>query len=380
MAKVLVLASFAPSLVNFRGALLAEFVRLGHEVVASAPDEDVKTAKSLLDIGVKYRSIALQRTGLNPILDFRCLLSLIRLMKDVQPDILLAYTIKPVIYGSFAAKFTFVPRTFSIITGLGSTFTKATLKGILVRPLVCFLYRMALASNSIVFFQNPDDQGLFLDSGIIRKSKETVLVNGSGVDLNFFQISPPVLAPPAFLLIARLIKEKGIVQYAAAARILKQRYPGAVFRLVGPFDSNPSALRKDEVEKWERGGYIEYLGIADDVRPHIAAASVYVLPSYYGEGIPRTVLEAMAMGRPVITTDAPGCRETVLHGQNGFLIPIKDVGALVDAMEHFIKQSDLIGKMGRRSREIAVSKFDVHKVNATILNAMGLLARGHERQ
>ena len=373
MAKILVLASFAPSLVNFRGALLAEFVRLGHEVVVSAPGEDVKTAKSLLGIGVKYRSIALQRTGLNPILDFRCLLSLIRLMKDVQPDVLLAYTIKPVIYGSFAAKFALVPRTFSIITGLGSMFTRATLKGILVRPLVCFLYRMALASNSIVFFQNPDDLKLFVDSGIIRKVEQSILIQGSGVDLNRFRMTLPVLAPPTFLLIARLIKEKGIMQYAAAARILKQRYPGAVFRLVGPFVSGPSALRKDEVEKWKRGGYIEYLGEAEDVCPHIAAASVYVLPSYYGEGVPRTVLEAMAMGRPVITTDAPGCRETVVEGANGFLVPVKDMGALVEAMEQFIKQPYLTESMGRRSHEIAESKFDVRKVNAAMLNAMGLL-------
>jgi len=178
---------------------------------------------------------------------------------------------------------------------------------------------------------------------------------------------------PTFLLICRLIRDKGVVDYVDAARVLKQRYPEATFNLLGPFDgNNTSVLSRSEIDKWHREGIVNYCGETDDVRPFISASSVYVLPSYYREGTPRSALEAMAMGRPIITTDAPGCRETVIEGKNGFLVPVKDANALAKAMERFIVDPDLIAGMGEASRIYAIEKFDVDKVNAKIMKEMGL--------
>ena len=230
---------------------------------------------------------------------------------------------------------------------------------------------MALKGNTKVFFQNPDDMELFAELNLIRGTEQAVLINGSGVDIEHYREVRPVTEKIVFLLIARLIRDKGLYEYVEAARIIKQHYPEVVFRLVGPFDSNPTAISEATVNQWQGEGVIEYAGETKDVRPYIAGSSVYVLPSYR-EGTPRTVLEAMSMGRPIITTDAPGCRETVIHGKNGYLVPVKNLDALVEALERFIANPELIPIMGKESRKIAEEKYDVRKVNATILNTMGL--------
>jgi glycosyltransferase involved in cell wall biosynthesis len=198
-----------------------------------------------------------------------------------------------------------------------------------------------------------------------------VVVNGSGVDLDKFVFISPLKVKPVFLLIARLIGDKGIREFVQAAQLIQRSYPDCRFLLVGGLDSNPDAISQIELDDWIHNGMVEYLGRLDDVRPAIARASVYVLPSYR-EGTPRSVLEAMAMGRAIITTDAPGCRETVIDGENGFLVPVKSVDALVDAMTRFIEDPDLAVRMGKRSREIAEEKYDVHKVNAVMLKEMGI--------
>lgn len=205
--------------------------------------------------------------------------------------------------------------------------------------------------------------------GWLQKLDKSVMINGPGVNVFF---KPALLSKDLlFLMIARLIKDKGLFEYLQAARLIKQRYRDITFCLVGWIDDNPAAISAGDVGAWEDQGVGQFLGRLTDVRPAIATSSVYVLPSYQ-EGTSRTVLEAMAMGRPVITTDAPGCRETVKDGVNGFLIPVKSVSALVSAMEKFINNSELVEKMGRCSREIAVDKFDVKKVNTVILKTIGL--------
>jgi glycosyltransferase involved in cell wall biosynthesis len=344
-------------------------VKEGHEVIACADGENVEVASSLKKIGVTYRSIRIERAGLNPLKDLRTLWRLYSFLKKTNPEAVLSYTIKPVIFGSLAAYLAGASNIYSIITGLGYVFTGETLKHRAIRFLAANMYRLALTVNKTVFFQNPDDLAFFADSGLVSPHKQ-LLVNGSGVDLDHFGKSD-ITNQPVFLLIARLLKDKGIIEYVNAARILKKRYPAAIFRLLGPLDSNPSAINKLQIEKWQKEGMIEYLGETRDVRSYIAESSVYVLPSYR-EGTPRTVLEAMAMGRPIVTTDAPGCRETVIDGENGFLVPVKNVDALVQAMERFILQAELVGRMGVRSREIAEEKYDVHKVNEVILKTMGL--------
>ncbi len=368
--KVVVIVGQAKSLLNFRGPLLAMMVKEGHEVLACADGDNVEVASSLKKMGVAYHSIPVERAGLNPIKDLCTFLELYSFFKKSRPDIALNYTIKPVIYGSLAAYIAGVSNVFSMITGLGYVFTGETLKHRVIRRVVKNMYQSALMMNKTVFFLNPDDLILFANLGLAAPHKQ-ILINGTGVDLTYFG-KALVTDQPIFLLIARLLKDKGIIEYVAAARILTKRYPNAVFRLLGPFDSNPTAIGESQVEGWKKEGAIEYMGDTEDVRPYLSSSNICVLPSYR-EGTPRAVLEAMAMGRPIITTDAPGCRETVIEGENGFLVPVKNVNALVEAMEKFIVHPELIERMGRRSREIAEEKYDVHKVNDVILGAMGLL-------
>ena len=372
MANILVLGGFADSLVNFRGALLAEMVSKGCVVTACAAEDNPKIVDELAAMGVRYVPLHFKRAGLNPFGDLLLLLRLVRLMLRLRPGIVLAYTIKPVIYGSLACRLTGVQRCYSMITGLGYAFIGgAGLLPRLVSKLAPLLYRAALADNAGVFFQNRDDLSLFAKSGLLRAPHKALVINGSGVDTDYFRPAPLPSNPVVFLLIARLLKDKGIFEYATAAASIKQRYPGTVFRLIGPFDPNPSAIGKEQVQAWHGAGILEYLGEVRDVRSHLAACHVYVLPSYR-EGTPRTVLEAMAMGRPIITADAPGCRETVTHGHNGFLVPVKDATALAEAMQRFINHPELISRMGQRCREIAENKYDVHKVNAAIMRHMHL--------
>jgi len=370
--RVVVVAGFAESLVNFRGPLLRAMIDAGHEVVACAPGRPEHVVTTLTQLGVVYEEIFLERTGTNPAHDLRTVRSLGKLFAQLRPDYALFYTIKPVVYGSLAASYASVPKVFSMITGLGYAFADSSLKQRLMRLPVQALYRVALKKNESVFFQNPDDRELFVKRRLIADPGQAVLINGSGVDLAHYSKSAPVMDKIIFLLIARLIRDKGIHEYVEAARRIKRCYPNAVFRLLGPFDSNPSAIDQTTIEQWRKEGVIEYLGKTNDVRPYITDCSVYVLPSYR-EGTPRSVLEAMAMGRPIITTDAPGCRETVIDGRNGYLVPVKDVDSLTEALERFIVTPELIPSMGEESRKIAVEKYDVRKVNDKILRTMGLV-------
>jgi len=371
MSKIIVIGSLAASLINFRGPLLREMVERGHEVLACAPDASPDIQGKLKVLGVEYRNISIDRTGLNPVRDIYTICSLISLFREVRPDMVLGYTIKPVIYGSLAGRMAGVPRIFSMITGLGYAFSDGGIKEWLVGSVVRFLYKLGMCANKRVFFQNPDDRDFFIKLGLLRDFEQAALINGSGVDVDFFQ---PASFPEkvSFLLIARLIKDKGILEYVQAARIVKAKHPQTKFRLVGWIDEGPQGISRPDLDSWVKEGQIEYLGRLDDVRPAIADASVYVLPSSYHEGTPRTVLEAMSMGRPVITTDAPGCRETVEEGLNGFLVPLRDAKALAERMEYFIKNPELIVSMGEESRRIAVEKYDVRKVNKEIMKVMGL--------
>jgi len=370
-ARIMVIGGYADSLIHFRGHLLQRLVAEGHRVIACAPNASADVRRELEALGVTYCHVPMQRAGMNPMRDVRTMRALVALYRDVQPDLVLTYTIKPVIYGSLAARLTGVPRVCSLITGLGYAFGTTTWRQRALNPVVRSLFRFALAHNEIVFFQNPDDLRQFVDAGLADE-RQAVLVNGSGVDLEHFAVTPLPNGVPVFLLIARLIWEKGVGEYVEAARRLKARYPGARFRLLGPLDPNPAAVSRAQLDAWCAEGVIDYLGSMNDVRPAIADASVFVLPSAYREGTPRSVLEALAMGRAVITTDAPGCRETVSRGENGFLVPIRDPTALADAMERFLRDPGLVARMGARSRVIAEEKYDVRSVNRVMMRALRL--------
>lgn len=372
---LLLIAGFPDSLLHFRGPLLDALLSHGLTVHVAAPDLPVGSPmrQQLEAKGLQVHDIPLRRTGMNPLADFVTLLHLQRLMRRIQPDHVLGYTIKPVIYGSLAALLARVPRRFALITGLGYAFQGqedgSDSRGLL-RSLVQRLYALALRRTHKVFFQNPDDQALFRSLGILRPAAPSCVVNGSGVDVAQYAVAP-LPSAPRFLLIARLLGDKGVREYAEAARQVRARHPEAVFSLVGWIDENPDAIKQQELDAWVADGTFEYLGRLKDVRPAIADCSVYVLPSYR-EGTPRTVLEAMAMGRAIITTDAPGCRETVVDGDNGFLVPVKAVDELAAAMLRFIDEPELAMRMGERSRQIAEAKYDVHRVNAVMLKEMGI--------
>ncbi len=353
--------------------MLLALLEKGLNVHVAVPDlsqaKDIRG--ELIELGITLHEIRLKRTGTNPLADMATLAELWRLMRRIRPDYVMGYTIKPVIYGSLAAWLVGVPNRFSLITGLGYAFTgEASGKRGLLRTLIQRLYRFGLSKSRRVFFQNPDDQTLFRQLGLLAENIPSCVVNGSGVDVADYSVEP-LPGKPSFLLIARLLGDKGVREYARAARKVKKQYPQASFKLVGWIDNNPDAISQHELDEWVKSDTLEFLGKLTDVRPAIAGSNVYVLPSYR-EGTPRTVLEAMAMGRPVITTDAPGCRETVVDGDNGFLVPVESVDELVSAMIRFIEEPALVVRMGERSRRVAEEKYDVHKVNKFMLDEMGI--------
>lgn len=375
MRKFLLIAGFAESLIAFRKPLIVALLNKGLEVHVAAPEllANPEIISELTELGVVAHDIPLQRTGMNPLADLRALLALWQLMRQIKPRYVLGYTIKPVIYGTLAAWLARVPQRFALITGLGFAFIgEEDNQRSRVRAVVQGLYRAALRHCHTVFFQNHDDEALFRQLKIVSTNANTCVVNGSGVDVSEFEVAPFVEQPALrFLLIGRLLGDKGVREYVQAAEQIKQRYPATQFDLVGWIDANPNTITQVELDQWIAAGTVNFLGRLNDVRSAIKDCSVYVLPSYR-EGTPRTVLEAMAMGRAVITTDAPGCRETVVDGDNGFLITVKDTDALAQAMLRFIEQPELIAQMGKRSRFIAEDKYDVHKVNAQMLKGMNL--------
>ena len=378
--KFLMICSYLPSALNFRGKLLEAIQAKGYEIHVFAPylTDFADELNQLQQLGYQVHEIPMQRTGTNPIKDLNTLMEMYRLIRQIQPDVVLCYTIKPVIYGTLAAWLARVPKRFALITGLGYAFQNVESgKRSLFQKMVYGLYGYALKHADKVFFQNPDDLKLFQDMHLLEANKPTVVVNGSGVNVQDFEVMPLPLnaqgqVKASFLLIARLLGDKGVREYAEAARIIKAKYPETEFHLVGWIDDNPSAISQAELDTWVNEKTVNYWGKLSDVRPAISASSVYVLPSYR-EGTPRTVLEAMAMGRAVITTDAPGCRETVSNGVNGYLVGVKSVDDLVQTMQYFVEDPKLITYMGQRSREIVLNKYDVHQVNKHMMTEMEMI-------
>lgn len=366
--RILIIVNHPKNLLIYRHQFMLDLQQRGYAVSACAPYDRV-VADKLHQMNVKFIPIKMQTSGISPIRDSVTLFRLFRIIKKYSPTIIINYTIKPTIYGSIAARLCGIRRIYSVITGLGYVFSNND-KVRLIRKLVQLLYKISLRYNKKVFFQNPDDIKLFVINKLLDANK-SILINGSGVDLQKFQ---PVAFPDkcCFLLISRLLKSKGIFEYVEAANIIKQKYPKVQFKFIGGWagNSNPETIEQKQVDELRQNGAVEFLDVVDDIRPIIKATTVYVLPSFYREGTPRSILESMAMGKPIITTDMPGCREAVKHGVNGYLVPAKNVKKLAAAMEKFILQPELAVKMGKESRKIAEEKYDVHKVNGIILDAL----------
>ena len=367
--RFLLIGSFALSLIKFRKDLIESILAKGIEVHVALPvsAEDDWIASQLEEMGANLHKIGMVRTGTNPIGDLSTLFTLWRLMRKIRPSHVLSYTIKPIVYGSLAARLVGVPNRFALVTGRGFAFQDNQGK-LHVGRLAQRMYKLALRHVATVIFQNSDDESLFVGRGLISRNSRTCVVNGSGVNLDEFPVTP-LPQEASFLIIARLLGAKGIREFVAAAEQVRNEGHSATFKVVGWIDDNPDSISEGELEAWKSDGVVEFLGKQTDVRPAISSSSVYVLPSYR-EGTPRTVLEAMAMGRPIITTDAPGCRETVTDGDNGFLVPVHSVEELAVAMIRFVEDPHLAAKMGLRSREIAVARYDVREVNSLMLRAM----------
>ncbi|MES2203894.1 MAG: glycosyltransferase family 4 protein [Pseudomonadota bacterium] len=362
---ILIIGGPGLSLINFRFYLLEAFVKEGYEVHAIGSDEKGVREK-LNSIAVTFHPVDLNRQSISIINSLVYALTLYRLIKEIRPNVCILYTIKPVIYGSLAAFFAGVKDKHALITGLGYAFIATGLKATLIKTIVCLLYKLALSFCQCVIFQNKDDRDYFCQLKLVNRAKTSV-VNGSGVDLSYFTPAPyPVKI--TFLMIARFLPEKGIFEYVEACRRLKAQYPKIRCCLVGYQDSCLANITKETIQSWGSAG-IENLGKQIDVRDALQESSVYVLPSYR-EGTPRSVLEAMAMKRPIITTDTPGCRQTVEHGKNGFLVPIKNSEALYQVMLSFVRNPSMIASMGAESLSIVRERFDVHKVNQVMLKIM----------
>jgi glycosyltransferase involved in cell wall biosynthesis len=346
--KILIALNTTWNLVNFRAGLIQALLASGFDVVAVAPPDDY--VDRLVALGCRYQPLSMDNKGTNPFRDVVLFLNFLRLLRKERPDCLLGYTVKPNIYGSLAAHVLGTP-VINNVSGLGTAF----IRGGWMNRVVSRLYRVAFSRSAKVFFQNRDDLELFSECGLVDAERADRLP-GSGVDLRRFEFRPlEQRNRTVFLMVARLLWDKGVGEYVAAARRVKQRYPFATFRLLGFLGAeNRTAVPASVVQDWVSEGLIEYVGSADDVRPHLADADCVVLPSYR-EGAPRSLLEAAAMGRPIITTNVPGCRDVVDDGLNGFLCRPKDADDLADQMGRFLalpfEARQAMGRSGRRKME-----------------------------
>ena len=370
---VLITCSDTNSLRNFRGRLIEALRAEGHRVVAVGPSFSPAMAEWCDERGVATERTSLDNQSLNPLHDLFVIAQLHRIIRKWKPDVVMGYTHKPALYTAFAAKLAGVRRVTMMVTGIGFGFEPgAGWARKLVPAITRTLFRIGCAVSDTVIFHNKDNRDFFLAEKLLKQPDKAVVVGGSGVDLTHFTplpFEPAVAEGLTFLLIARIVRYKGILEYARAAEALRGRYPDAKFLLAGYHDANPLAYSGEEWRFIQ--AQVEYLGPSDDVRSLYKRAHVYVLPSY-GEGMPRTVLEAMASERAIVTTDTYGCRDTVEEGVNGHLVPIRDWNSLAGAMERFLSGKSSYEAMGAASLERARQLFDVEQVNRDMMQALGV--------
>lgn len=373
--KIALLSNQSRSMANFWKILISRLKSLPADVICVVPGGDGESESVLRKAGAKIVNYFLDRKGLNPINDLRTRGELRAVFAGEKPDLVFATTIKPIIYGAPAAAAAGVPAFFATITGLGYAFERDSFPKKILNKAVSFLYRRSLAKSVAVFFQNRDDAGLFRDHGILKDVKHILFARGTGVDTGFFTPVPlPVISNPdnfTFLLVGRILVAKGVDDYADAATILKKKYPGSRFLLLGPKETGPGGVSDQRLADLEKKG-IEYVGETRDTRSWLAKADAVVLPSWR-EGVPTALMEAMSMGRPCVATDVPGCREAVRDGVTGVLTPPRDARALAEAMEKLILNPALAEAAGRRGRDYALEKFDAVKVADKIIADMRAL-------
>ena len=367
MHKIVIALNSSWNIINFRSGLIKALIAEGFDVIAVAPED--KYTQLIQEMGCKFVSIPMKTQGKNIFLDAYLLLNYIKIFHREKPDALLTFTIKPNIYGSFAARILRIPR-INNISGLGAVFINP---GFLTK-VVKFLYKLALKNTNTVFFQNIDDFTYFIKAKI-TKPKQSRVIPGSGINLKNFKSvrlnKPKNLGELSFLLIARMLWDKGIAEYVNAAKIVKSEFLNAKFFLLGPLDTNnPAGIPLNQIAQWNEDGHIDYLGASDQVSDIILLSDCIVLPSYR-EGVPRSLLEGAAMGRPLIATDVAGCKETIEDGLNGLLCMPRDAEDLADKMITLIKLShEERQSMGDKSRKKVEIEFDEKIVIENYLSAI----------
>lgn len=373
--KIIIIGTTASNLFIFRKDFIVACIKKKMHVVAFVSEYTDEWIEKLSELGAEVVTYNLSRGGLNPLADIQSTIQLIYQIKKIGPDLVLSYSAKPVIYGTLAAKAAKVPDIVGMLEGLGYTFTDQpegqTFKTKLVRNIQVLLYRIAFKFMDKIIFLNGDDKKDLMDAYSLKVPEVHIL---GGIGLNFvnYQYSQPPIHPVKFLFIGRLLKEKGVFELIEAMRIVKSKYPNAHFTVLGAIDhENLGALKQETLDQLVQENLFEYPGYVVNVPDWITNTSVFVLPSYR-EGVPRSTQEAMAIGRPVITTDVPGCRDTVVDGVNGFLVPKWNADILAEKMCFFIENPEQINIMGRESYKIACEKFDVHAVNKKLFEILGI--------
>jgi glycosyltransferase involved in cell wall biosynthesis len=366
--RVLISSNTAWSIHNFRSGLIRTMIDQGYHVTAVAPDDDY--SQRVRALGCDFVSLPMDNHGTNPVRDLRLLGRYVSLLQAVRPAVYLGYTVKPNVYGSMAAHLLGIP-AINNIAGLGTAFVDDNLVTRIVRG----LYKCALHRSRHIFFQNADDRELFIRARLVP-AERTERLPGSGIDLSRYRPDPPAAARPSprpfrFLLLARLLKYKGVMEYAEAARMVRRQCADTEFQLLGFLDEeNPNAVSSETIKGWEEEGLIRYLGETDDVLPFLADADCIVLPSYR-EGVPRTLLEAAAMARPIVATDATGCRDVVDDGVNGFLCPVRDAAGLAEKLMRMLRlPAERRLEMGWAGRRKVESEFDERIVIQKYLDAV----------
>ena len=367
--KIALVCNTSFGMIKFRKGLLQALVDRKISVLVLAPEDEF--SEDIVALGCRYQPISISNEGSNPARDLKLCWGLRQLYAAESPDLVIHYTIKPVIYGSIAAKLAGVP-SLSVVTGLGYAF----LHNNLVTKIARSMYRVALMHPKEVWFINDDDQREFLSRGLVD-SRRVRAIPGEGVDLEHFRCcqKPKAASNISFLLVARMLRDKGVREFVAAARAIRRRHPLAKFSLLGFLDvKNPEAISTEQMDEWVAEGVVTYLGASSDVRPWLERATCVVLPSYR-EGLSMTLLEAAAMGRPMVASDVPGCREIVRDGVNGFLCKPRDSESLELAMERMISvERSVLAQFSRRSREIVETNFDQKYVIDAYLKAIHSIA------
>jgi len=377
--KILFISPDIFSFHNFRFDLVTKLIKLGNEVILISPIKvsDSYRVEEIKKLGLKIVAVELNKNNVNPLADIFYIINLTRYILKINPKIIFSYTIKPVIYSGISLNIiSFINKkrkiySLCMITGLGFIYSKIfNLKALILKPLIYILYKISLIKTNTIIFQNKDDLEYFSNKKILNKKIKKVCIKGSGVDLEKFKLAS-LPNEHIFLMTSRLLIDKGVREYVYAAKLVKEIFPDTKFYLVGSLDSNPNSISQSELDGWISSGLVNYLGFVTSIEKVLAKCRYFVLPSYYPEGLPRSILEAMAIGRPIITTNMPGCKETVIDKKNGFLVPPKNIEKLVEKMIYLINADEnLIKEMGMNSRDLVKNNYEMNLINDQIINLL----------